>query len=176
MDVLSLVPNGYQVSIDVAQDSIGGVGTAMHFSLPLKGHNLPLMHRRETKLLVALEGELEVRSGAQRIALLRQGQAVLLKPGTAHRVHQHGAQEVTVGVVLWPGQVEQAFRDMAARVAAGHYSREEMIRILATYDVIWHAPTEGEAVATEVKPLDQWLSALPAALATEVRARWLASL
>jgi hypothetical protein len=166
MDVLSLVPNGYQVSIDVAQDSIGGVGTAMHFSLPLKGHNLPLMHRRETKLLVALEGELEVRSGAQPIALLRQGQAVLLKPGTAH--------QVTVGVALWPGQVEQAFRDMAARVAAGHYSREEMIRILATYDVIWHGPTEGEAVATEVKPLEQWLSALPAALAAQVRACWLA--
>jgi mannose-6-phosphate isomerase-like protein (cupin superfamily) len=171
--MLFLVPNGYPVTIDVAQASIGGAGTAMHFSLPLNGHNLPLMHRRESKLLVALEGEVEVRSGARRIALLRQGQAVLLKPGTPHRVHQHGAQEVTVGVALWPGKVEQAFRDMAARVVDGRYSREEMVRILAGYDVVWHAPTEGEAVAAEVKSLEAWLTELPAELAAQIRLRWL---
>ena len=173
-DVMYLVPEGYPLTIDIAQASIAGAGTAMHFTLPPKAHNLPLMHQRESKLLVALAGEVEVRSGAQQIALLQLGQGVLLKPGIAHRVHQHGVLAATVGVALWPGKVEQAFRDMGARVAEGNYSREEMVRILANYDVVWHGTTEGTAVAAEVKPLGDWLPALPAELAREIRLHWLA--
>jgi hypothetical protein len=58
-----LIPNGYPVWIDVAQVCIGGEGTAMRFVLPLDGHNLPLLHRQETKLVVALEGQLDIRAG-----------------------------------------------------------------------------------------------------------------
>src|ERR1700750_2355289 len=102
-DVLYLFPDGYPVTIDVAQATIGGIGTAMHFELPLKGHNLPLMHKLEVKLLMALRGDVDVRSGRQTIAILRQGEALLVHSGVAHRVHQHGADPCTVGVALWPG-------------------------------------------------------------------------
>jgi mannose-6-phosphate isomerase-like protein (cupin superfamily) len=90
-EALLLIPNGYPVWIDVAQATIDGTGTAMRFVLPLHAHNLPLMHRQESKLVVALDGELEIRAGRQRMALLQQGEAIKLDPGIAHRIHQHGA-------------------------------------------------------------------------------------
>ncbi|MBV7537614.1 hypothetical protein KW842_17745 [Duganella sp. sic0402] len=175
-DLLHLVPEGYPVSIDVAQASIAGAGTAMHFVLPIKGHNLPLTHQRESKLVAALEGELEIRSGGVRIALLRQGDAVLLKTGIAHRIHQHGDQAATVGVALWPGQAEQAFRDMAALVTNHQYSREAIIRILANYDIAWHGAAEGTPVQVEAGTLDTKLDALPTALAQAIRLRWAATI
>jgi hypothetical protein len=175
-DLLYLLPDGYPVTIDVAQASIAGVGTAMHFVLPIKGHNLPLTHQRESKLVAALIGALEIRSGGARIALLRQGEAVLLKTGIAHRIHQHGDQATTVGVALWPGQAEQAFRDMAALVANQQYSREAMIRILASYDIAWHGAAEGAAVQLETGLLDTKLDALPTALAQALRLRWAATI
>jgi hypothetical protein len=171
-DVLYLFPDGYPVTIDVAQASIAGIGTAMHFVLPLKGHNLPLMHAHETKLLAALQGEVDIRSGGKRIALLRQGEALLLHPGVAHRVHQHGAQPSKVGVALWPGKVEQAFRQLAAEVAKGRYSHADMIALLARYDVAWNAPAGDEPVHAEVRPLPAWLEALPPELASPLKQRW----
>ncbi len=164
-DTLYLFPDGYPVTIDVAQASIGGAGTAMHFVLPPHGHNLPLMHAHETKLLTALEGEVEIRSGGHAIALLRQGEAVVLHPGVAHRVHQHGEQPCKVGVALWPGRVEEAFREVAARVAEGPYSREEMIAVFARYGVAWNAPAGDDPVHAEVRRLAACLPELPAPLA-----------
>ncbi|WP_263487890.1 hypothetical protein [Pseudomonas sp. REP124] len=41
----------------------------MRFELPLHAHNLPLMHRQETRLVVALKGELKIRAGRQRLEL-----------------------------------------------------------------------------------------------------------
>lgn len=98
------MPNGYPVWIDVAQASIGGAGTAMRFVLPLHAHNLPLMHRLETKLVVALKGELDVRVGRQRIALLKEGDAIKLGVGVAHRIHQHGMCPSTVLILLPPAK------------------------------------------------------------------------
>jgi quercetin dioxygenase-like cupin family protein len=164
-DTLYLFPDGYPVTIDVAQASIGGAGTAMHFVLPPHGHNLPLMHAHETKLLTALEGEVEIRSGGHAIALLRQGEAVVLHPGVAHRVHQHGGQPCKVGVALWPGRVEEAFREVAAGVAAGPYGRDQMIAVFARYGVAWNAPPSGDPVHAEVRPLAAWLQQLPPPLA-----------
>jgi mannose-6-phosphate isomerase-like protein (cupin superfamily) len=171
-DVLYLIPGGYPVTIDVAQASIAGVGTAMHFVLPQNGHNLPLMHHHESKLLVALQGALEIRGSGHSIAVLQQGQALMLPAGTAHRVHQHGTQPVTVGVALWPGEVEQAFRQQAAAVVNGTYDREEMIRIFARFDVIWNAATPAATVAGDVRPLAAWLDELPPALAEQLHQRW----
>jgi len=171
-DVLYLIPDGYPVTIDVAQASIGGAGTAMHFALPEHAHNLPLTHAHETKLLAALEGEVEVRSGGRTIALLRQGQALRLQAGTAHRVHQHGERPSVVGVALWPGKVEQAFRQLADGVAKGAYSRDDMIALFASYGISWHAPAGDEAVHAEVRPLHAWLEELPPQLAAALRERW----
>jgi quercetin dioxygenase-like cupin family protein len=171
-DILYLFPDGYPVTIDVAQASIAGAGTAMHFVLPPKAHNLPLMHVHETKLLAALDGEVEIRSGGRTIALLRQGEAVLLHPGVAHRVHQHGAHPAKVGVALWPGRVEQAFREMAAEVAKGPYRHDAMIALLARYDVAWNAPAGEEPVHAEVRPLQAWLPELPPQLASALQQTW----
>jgi quercetin dioxygenase-like cupin family protein len=171
-DVLYLIPDGYPVTIDVAQASIGGVGTAMHFALPEKGHNLPLTHAHETKLLAALEGDVEVRSGGRPIALLRQGQALRLPAGTAHRVHQHGARPSVVGVALWPGEVEQAFRQLADGVARNGYSRDDMIALFARYGVTWNAPAGDATVHADVRPLHAWLAELPPELAAALRQRW----
>lgn len=171
-DVLYLIPDGYPVTIDVAQASIGGAGTAMHFALPEHGHNLPLTHEHETKLLAALDGEVEVRSGGRSIALLRQGEALRLSAGTAHRVHQHGERPSLVGVALWPGKVEQAFRQLADGVAKGDYSRDQMIALFASYGITWHAPGGDQQVHAEVRPLDAWLEELPPELAAALRQRW----
>ena len=171
-DVLELVPGGYPVTIDVAQASIGGEGTAMRFALPLRGHNLPLMHAHESKLLVALEGVLDIRSGGRSIALLNTGEAVVLHAGIAHRVHQHGAQPSVAGVVLWPGAVEQAFRALAAAVARDGYDRAAMITLLAAYGITWDSATGAAPPAVRVAPLAAQLSGLPPRLAAAVRRRW----
>lgn len=170
---LLLIPKGYPVWIDVAQASIGGVGTAMRFVLPRHAHNLPLMHRHETKLVVALSGELEVRAGRQRIALLNEGDAIKLAPGVAHRIHQHGAGPSTVGAVLWPGAVEQAFRELAAAATHSTFQRSERVEILARYDVIWTTDAhEHEPEAVTVRPFRDWLGDLPAALARSLELTW----
>lgn len=171
-EVLHLIPQGYPVTIDVAQQSIAGAGTAMHFTLPLHAHNLPLMHEREAKLVVALDGEVAVRSGGAIIALLRQGDAVLLQQHLAHRIHQHGAQPATVGVALWPGKVEEAFRQQAARVAAGAYGRDDMIALFAGYGVQWDAATGNEVIDVEIRPWAQWSGSMPPDLFNALRLKW----
>lgn len=171
-DVLHLVPGGYPLTIDVAQADIGGEGTAMRFALPLRAHNLPLMHQRETKLVVALDGDVEVRSGGRVIALLHAGEAVRVAAGVAHRVHQHGPRPSTVGVVLWPGTVELAFRQLAADVEHGAYRRDRMIALLAGYGVVWSARDAGTAQehAAEVRPLADWFAGMPPRLAAALAA------
>lgn len=171
-NVLHLIPQGYPVTIDVAQHTIGGAGTAMHFTLPPHAHNLPLMHEWESKLVVALDGEVEVRSGGAAIALLRKGEAIVLPKLAAHRIHQHGAQAATVGVALWPGKVEQAFRQQAARVVAGHYDREEMIALFAAYGVQWDVAAGGHAIAAEVRPWRQWSGSMPPDLFHALQQQW----
>jgi len=170
---LLLIPDGYPVWIDVAQASVEGAGTAMRFVLPLQAHNLPLMHRRESKLVVALKGELDIRAGRQRIALLREGEAIKLEPGIAHRIHQHGAGPSTVGAVLWPGAVEQAFRELAAAALQNAYRRDDMIEILARYDVVWATESHGQGPeSSTVRPFRDWLADLPEALAKRLAVRW----
>ncbi|CAI8993150.1 Cupin domain-containing protein [Pseudomonas sp. IT-P100] len=172
-EALLLIPNGFPVWIDVAQASIGGVGTAMRFVLPLQAHNLPLMHRQETKLVVALKGELDIRAGRQRIALLQEGEAIKLAPGIAHRIHQCGAVASTVGAVLWPGAVEQAFRELALAALEKAYQRSDMIEILARYDVVWTTQShDHDPESITVRPFRDWLSDLPEALARLLALRW----
>ncbi|MEJ5056850.1 MULTISPECIES: hypothetical protein [unclassified Pseudomonas] len=170
---LLLVPNGYPVWIDVAQADIAGAGTAMRFVLPLHAHNLPLMHRQESKLIVALEGELEIRAGRQRMALLQEGEAITLAPGIAHRIHQHGTGPSTVGAVLWPGGVEQAFRELAVAALHKAYQRNDMIEILARYDVVWATQSdEHDCESIKVRPFRDCLEDLPETLARLLALRW----
>ena len=172
-EAILLIPDGYPVWIDVAQASIGGAGTAMRFVLPLNAHNLPLMHRQETKLVGALKGELDIRAGRQRIALLQEGDAIKLAPGVAHRIHQHGSGPSTVGAVLWPGAVEQAFRDLAQAATQNAYKRSDMIEILARFDVVWATRShEVDPESIAVRPFRDWLGDLPKALATLLEQRW----
>ncbi|MBN3968826.1 hypothetical protein IMW75_26675 [Pseudomonas gregormendelii] len=172
-EALLLIPEGYPVWIDVPQASIGGAGTAMRFDLPLHGHNLPLLHHRETKLVVALEGLLDIRAGRRRIALLKEGEAVKLNPGFAHRIHQHGEVPSTVGAVLWPGVVEQAFRELAAAAVQNSYQRNDMIEILARYDVVWATQShEYDLESIRVLPFRDWLGDLPEALAKALESKW----
>ena len=171
-DVLHLVPGGYPVTIDVAQASIGGEGTAMHFALPLRGHNLPLMHAQESKLLVALAGVLDIRSGGRSIALLNEGDAVVLHAGIAHRVHQHGEQPSVAGVALWPGAVEDAFRALDAAAARDGYDRAAMIAVLAGYGISWDSAAGAAPQAVKVGPLAAQLPGLPPRLAAALRRCW----
>jgi hypothetical protein len=67
-----LIPDDYPVWIDVPQASGGGTATAMRFVLPVRAHNLPLLHRKETKLVVTLSGTLEIHTGDGRIAFLKR--------------------------------------------------------------------------------------------------------
>ncbi|MDR9750236.1 cupin domain-containing protein [Pseudomonas sp. SZMC_28357] len=170
---LLLVPNGYPLWIDVPQASIDGAGTAMRFELPLNGHNLPLLHRRERKLVVALQGSLELRVGRQCIARLRPGEAVLVPAGTAHRIHQHGSQPSTVGAVLWPGRVEEAFRELATAATGSGYGRRTMVEILACYEVEWTAGAhDSEAEPLQVVTMAEGLVHLPEVLARAVVRVW----
>jgi mannose-6-phosphate isomerase-like protein (cupin superfamily) len=172
-EALVLIPNGFPVWIDVAQASIEGAGTAMRFVLPVHAHNLPLMHRQETKLVVALKGELDIRAGRHRIALLQEGEAIKLKPGVAHRIHQYGAAPSTVGAVLWPGAVEQAFRELAAAATQGAYKRSDMMEILGRYHVAWATQSnEHDPQSVAVRPFRDWLGDLPEALTKQLEMKW----
>lgn len=172
-DVLYLIPHGYPLTIVVSEKSIFGAGTAMQFWLPLNGHNLPLTHTRENKLLIALDGEVEIRNNLNIIALLKKGQTLLLPPDIEHRVFQHGTTPSHVGVALWPGYVENAFRCVASLVNTNQYSRDEMIRIFAIYGIKWRAKSAVEQKKHEVKNFADSLFALPPALAEALQQRWL---
>jgi hypothetical protein len=74
---------------------------------------LPLLHRRETKLVVALKGGVDIRAGRRRIALLEEDEAIELDSGIAHRIHQYGPVPGTVGAVLLPGAIEQEWTSEA---------------------------------------------------------------
>jgi mannose-6-phosphate isomerase-like protein (cupin superfamily) len=172
-EALLLIPNGYPLWIDVAQTSVNGLGTAMRFVLPVKGHNLPLMHTRESKLVVALDGQLDIRVGRQTVAHLQKGEAVTLETGLAHRIHQSGSQPCTVGVVLCPGQVENAFRELSAAVATGHFDRRQMAVVLDKYEVVWTSGKELAGLAPlAVRPFIDCLDDLPPLLAAWVWQYW----
>ncbi|OON62745.1 hypothetical protein B0920_04735 [Massilia sp. KIM] len=172
-EILMLYPGGYPVHLDVPQCDIGGAGTAMRFTLPLRGHNLPLRHARERKMVVALSGELRVRSGARVLAVLRPGEALLLPQGVGHRIFQHGPEPSTVGVALWPGRVEEAFRALARAVEARGFAREEAARILASFGLAWDNGATHEARGdVAVLPACVALERLPLLLAGALRERW----
>lgn len=172
--LLELYPSGYPVVIDVAQAHINGLGTAMHFRLPLHAHNFPLTHRNEHKLIVALAGELRVQRGAATLAHLQCGQGALIAPHAAHRIHQDGATPSVAGVALWPGAVEDAFRALAVLVAARGFQRAAVIDLLARYQVEWDAaPVAGgsqEPLATGA--FADLLPALPPEFAAALAVRW----
>jgi hypothetical protein len=131
------------------------------------------MHRQETKLVVALKGELDIRAGRHRIALLQEGEAIKLKPGVAHRIHQYGAGPSTVGAVLWPGRVEQAFRELAVAATQRAFERNDMIEILARYHVAWATQSsEHDPESIMVRPFRDWLGDLPEALKTQLEIKW----
>jgi hypothetical protein len=172
---LVLMPNGYPVWIDVPQASVGGMATAMRFVLPVRAHNLPLLHRKETKLVVALSGALEIRTGDGQIAFLRHGDALRLEAGTAHRIHQYGAAPSTVGVVLWPGYVEQAFRDIADAARHVPFLRSDMVEILDRYDVGWilfFKPPHAESERLIGTAYPGWIRELPREAAALLQSRW----
>lgn len=172
-EAILLIPGGYLVWIDVDEASIGGSGTAMRFDLPLHAHNLPLMHSHETKLVVALKGELDIRIGRQRIGLLREGDAMQLNPGVAHRIHQVGSTPSVVGAVLWPGAVEKAFREIAVLVNRDAYQRGEMLRILSRYGVTWAAHHRTNCHGSiAVRPFHDFLNDMPSTLAHALEQRW----
>lgn len=161
IDVLVLYPGGYPLHIDMPERAVAGVATGMRFTLPPRGLNLPLKHARETKLVVALAGCLQVRSGHQVLATLAPGTAVVIGAGMAHRIAQVGEGDSVVGVLLWPGAVERAFRAVAAGVGRRRHGAA-VKAILAHEGVEWDrgAPlAAGAALATQ--PLAQALGELP---------------
>jgi quercetin dioxygenase-like cupin family protein len=171
-DVLILYPHGYPLHIDIAQSQVAGAGTAMRFELPPHGHNLPLLHTRERKLVIALAGRLRLKSGAATLAELRPGQGVTLEPGTAHRIAQDGAEPSVVGVVLLPGAVEQAFRDIAATVAEQRFVRDTVIALLAKYGVQWETGGDAHPHSIPARPGHELIRELPEPLATMLAGRW----
>lgn len=173
-DLLVLYPGGYPVEIDVSEAQLGGLGVAMHFLLPLHGHNFPLMHSNEHKLVVALEGNLSICYDRKTLARLHCGQAVLIPPHGAHRIHQDGPTASVVGVVLWPGAIERAFREVAALVAAHGFQRKEVIDLFARYQVHWDTGTTsgGSPITLEPSTFVELLPALPPELATASKVRW----
>lgn len=173
-DRLLLYPGGYPVQIDVPQAELGGIATAMHFLLPPRAHNFPLTHSREHKLVVALAGGLRVQRGAVTLARLQRGDAVLIPPHGAHRIRQDGSGPSLVGVALWPGAIEQAFRAVAALVAEHGFQRDEVAALFAAYGVAWDAnpPDDGRPDAIGTRPFAALLPALPDALAAVLAERW----
>lgn len=177
-DTLELYRGGYSVHVDMAQASVDGAATGMRFDLPLRGHNLPLRHSIEHKLVVALRGSLQIRQGPRLIATVEQGSALVLAPGTPHRIAQHGTGASTVGVVLWPGRIEQAFREIAAHTSAMGTDIAAMKAILADYGVAWDSGSSVPAPAAprQAEPVAQTLAALPPAVRAGVLAhlpQWL---
>lgn len=176
-DTLCLYPNGYPVYIDVSERELDGAAVAMHFDLPPHGHNFPLKHQHESKLVVALAGQLQIRSGHTILASLARGDCVLLQAGTAHRILQYGQNTARVGVVLWPGRIEHAFRAMAAQVTQQGFDRAAVTALLAEYGVSWDQGF-GESTPPRmlpVQPLAHALQKLPPALAAALARCWLES-
>ncbi len=174
-DVLTLYPGGYPVHIDVPQRQIGGAGTALRFALPPRGLNFPLSHAHETKLVVALEGSLALRTGATGPRpLLRAGEAMLLEAGTAHRIAQHGDQAALVGIALWPGAVEEALRLLDRMVAQHGFEHEAVAALFARYGVRWDTAIAPNAHAAplEVTSFHAAARALPPALRERLAACW----
>jgi quercetin dioxygenase-like cupin family protein len=174
-DTLYLHPHGYPVHIDVSERQLDGKGVAMRFELPPRGHNFPLKHQHESKLVVALVGQLQLRCGHLILADLQSGQAVVLQPGKAHRILQQGQDCAMVGVALWPGRVEHAFRDIAAQVAQHGFERSALIAILAGYGVSWDhgfAATDPPAAVLPVQTLAQALTVLPPELSAALAQCW----
>jgi quercetin dioxygenase-like cupin family protein len=171
---LLLYPGGYPVHIDVPQRQIGGAGTALRFALPLRAVNFPLSHARESKLVVALAGELTLRAGARAHAVLRAGQAALVTPGTAHRIAQYGERPAVVGVALWPGAVEEAFRTLDRMVAQHGFDHAAFGALFARYGVQWDAAIASgtHAAAPEVTTFRAAAQALPLALREQLGACW----
>lgn len=171
---LLLYPGGYPVYVDVPQRQVGGVGTALRFALPLRAVNFPLSHARESKLVVALAGELTLRAGARTYAVLRAGQAALVTPGTAHRIAQHGERPAVVGVALWPGAVEEAFRTLDRMVSQRGFEHAAVAALFARYGVQWDAAItqHGHVRAPKVTAFRAALRALPPALRERLAACW----
>ena len=136
--------------------------------------NFPLSHAYETKLVVALAGELTLLSGAGPGPLVRTGQAVLVVPGTAHRVAQHGGQPAMVGVALWPGAVEEAFRALDRAVARGGFERAAVAALFARHGVRWDAAVAPDAHAAPlaVTTFQAAAQALPPMLRERLAACW----
>lgn len=178
MNVIELHPSGYPVHIDVPQHSIHGTGTAMRFELPVHGINFPLMHQHEEKLIVALSGRLTIRCAKRVIAHLDSDQAVLLPAGTAHRIAQSGDHPSIVGIALWPGAVEEAFRSVAAHVATNGFRREAVIDILGRYGITWEANSfNGDYCRSLVPAMARdLLDQLPRPLAAAIAVCWHASI
>lgn len=173
-DQLLLYPDGYPVHIDVPQQQIGGAGTALRFALPLRAVNFPLSHAHESKLVVALAGALTLRAGARAHAVLRAGQAALVPADTAHRIAQHGDRPAMVGVALWPGAVEEAFRLLDRMVAQHGFEHEAVAALFARYGVRWDAAIApgAHAAALEVTSFHAAARALPPALRERLAACW----
>jgi quercetin dioxygenase-like cupin family protein len=180
--MLRLHQQAYPLYIDVAQRDVAGLGTAMRFELPRRGVNFPLRHQHERKLVVALGGQLLVRLGNHAEAHLKPGSALLLQPGCAHRVVQQGDSPAIVGVALWPGHIEQAFRDIATWVDRHGYQRQAVEAILAPYGVAWDAGLERASnnnwLSSDLPDADSyknWIDALdqlPASLAAKLSNAW----
>lgn len=177
IDVLALYPGGYPLHIDMPEHAVAGVATGMRFTLPPRGLNLPLKHARESKLVVALAGRLQVRSGNQVLATLAPGTAVVIGAGTAHRIAQVGEGDSVVGVLLWPGAVEHAFRTVAAAMGANRHGPAAIKTALAHYGVEWDRGTPLAAGAgLAPQPLAQALGELPVPVREAARlhlAHWL---
>ncbi|TXF97205.1 cupin domain-containing protein [Massilia arenae] len=173
-DQLLLYPGGYPVFIDVPQRQIGGAGTALRFALPLRAVNFPLSHARESKLVVALAGELTLRAGARAHAVLRAGQAALVPPDTAHRIAQHGDRPAVVGVALWPGTVEDAFRTLDRMVEQRGFEHAAVAALFARYGVQWDAAItqQGHVRVPDVTTFRAASRALPPALGERLAACW----
>lgn len=174
VDTLRLYPGGYPVHVDVPQARVGGAGTALRFTLPPRGLNFPLTHTREAKLVVALAGQLELHAGRERSLRLAPGQALLVPPGLAHRIAQHGALPATVGVALWPGAVEEAFRALDRLVAGRGFERAQAAALFAAWGVRWDGADGAGAGAPHLHPaaFGDVATALPAPLRAALDAAW----
>lgn len=173
-DTLRLYPGGYPVHVDVPQARVGGAGTALRFTLPPRGLNFPLSHTREAKLVVALAGELELHAGREHALRLAPGQALLVPRGLAHRIAQHGALPATVGVALWPGVVEEAFRALDRMVASSGFERARAAALFAAWGVHWDGAQAAGAPAPDLHPaaFGHAAAALPALLRTALDVAW----
>lgn len=78
-----------------------------------------------------------------------------------------------VGIALWPGAVEEAFRSVAQHVATHDFSRPKVIELLARYGVHWQeGMEETEVLERAAVPVDELMRQLPAELASSLAERW----